>query len=541
MAMNVQTLLPSTDRLPRSPHVGGGGNNQCSHDLNDPDDLAGLSEVTSHQEWSDFLSSSVLALSLDDPQDDDNDMSMLHRVKPQPISTSSSPAHMPRVRVGSPLVLAMSPLASLPSSQNTSTSSWATWQLSHPPPPPLDDISDNNATSTSGGQHSPLGVPLLRDGDTDMPHRMRAKSFSTLYSSEHHRHQMHGFRSPPLPHLQTAHPPPPPPDSSFSLRRYSGDFESSMTHHEMQPPPPRGIRSYSMGGYPSSSPSFYPTQQPQPHHPIHHPAAAAIDRGMGSFRTALPRQLQQPRQPHPPLPTRAASYEWTRSASPPSSSISGMPHDDFEFTKLNHPPLPPPSSILEPSAYYEVQFKRCRKDVFAGALGFQVGAYVKVEGDRGEDVGYIIRAVSDAKKATEMMTSASMVLANDGDNNSHHHQGVQPGTQCMKRIMRAASDSECDLLRQQHKEEQEVLQVCRTKVRQRMLPMNVIDAEYQFDRHKLTFFFEADRRIDFRELVRDLFAIYKTRIWLQQVVHKSTSSMALPPPPTSFGNQMGHE
>ena len=40
---------------------------------------------------------------------------------------------------------------------------------------------------------------------------------------------------------------------------------------------------------------------------------------------------------------------------------------------------------------------------------------------------------------------------------------------------------------------------------------------YQFDRHKLTFFFEADGRIDFRELVRDLFSIYKTRIWMQQV------------------------
>ena len=47
--------------------------------------------------------------------------------------------------------------------------------------------------------------------------------------------------------------------------------------------------------------------------------------------------------------------------------------------------------------------------------------------------------------------------------------------------------------------------------------MNILDSEYQFDRHKLTFFFEADGRIDFRELVRDLFSIYKTRIWMQQV------------------------
>ena len=47
--------------------------------------------------------------------------------------------------------------------------------------------------------------------------------------------------------------------------------------------------------------------------------------------------------------------------------------------------------------------------------------------------------------------------------------------------------------------------------------MHLIDAEFQYDRHKLTFYFKADRRIDFRELVRDLFAAYKTRIWMQQV------------------------
>ena len=47
--------------------------------------------------------------------------------------------------------------------------------------------------------------------------------------------------------------------------------------------------------------------------------------------------------------------------------------------------------------------------------------------------------------------------------------------------------------------------------------MTILDAEYQFDRHKLTFYFEADRRIDFRELVSELFSQYKTRIWMQQV------------------------
>ncbi|KDN39652.1 hypothetical protein RSAG8_08680, partial [Rhizoctonia solani AG-8 WAC10335] len=46
------------------------------------------------------------------------------------------------------------------------------------------------------------------------------------------------------------------------------------------------------------------------------------------------------------------------------------------------------------------------------------------------------------------------------------------------------------------------------------LPMEVIDAEYQWDRRKLTFYYVAERRIDFRELVRELFRLYKTRIWM---------------------------
>lgn len=49
------------------------------------------------------------------------------------------------------------------------------------------------------------------------------------------------------------------------------------------------------------------------------------------------------------------------------------------------------------------------------------------------------------------------------------------------------------------------------------LPLEIIDAEFQFDRHKLTVFYYAHRRIDFRELVRDLFGRFKARIWMQQV------------------------
>jgi cell fate regulator YaaT (PSP1 superfamily) len=46
------------------------------------------------------------------------------------------------------------------------------------------------------------------------------------------------------------------------------------------------------------------------------------------------------------------------------------------------------------------------------------------------------------------------------------------------------------------------------------LPMEVCDAEWQWDRRKLTFYYTADTRVDFRELVRELFRVYKTRVWM---------------------------
>ena len=60
-------------------------------------------------------------------------------------------------------------------------------------------------------------------------------------------------------------------------------------------------------------------------------------------------------------------------------------------------------------------------------------------------------------------------------------------------------------------DEQKALQLCQTKVRAKNLPMKVIDAEYQWDRRKLTFYFMAEKRIDFRELVRELFRCVQCR------------------------------
>ena len=91
----------------------------------------------------------------------------------------------------------------------------------------------------------------------------------------------------------------------------------------------------------------------------------------------------------------------------------------------------------------------------------------------------------------------------------------------MKNVLRHAEAAEVALMAKKLADEESAVRSCHTKVTDRALPMKLLDAEYQFDRHKLTFFFEAERRIDFRELVRDLFASFKTRIWMQQVVEPS--------------------
>jgi len=170
-----------------------------------------------------------------------------------------------------------------------------------------------------------------------------------------------------------------------------------------------------------------------------------------------------------------------------------------------------------PKVVYSVKFKRIQRNFILGpriSRDLKVGTYVKVEADRGEDLGIVVGNMS----AENYMCSRPSYTAGMAPPGGLGSAGVAD----LKRIIRLATHDEVSLLARKRDEEAELLEICRSKVRQRTLPMNVVDAEYQFDRHKLTFFFEAEGRVDFRELVRDLFSIYKTRIWMQQL-DKNTS------------------
>ena len=180
-------------------------------------------------------------------------------------------------------------------------------------------------------------------------------------------------------------------------------------------------------------------------------------------------------------------------------------------------PRPPATSAMGPGPkiVYHVQFKRSHRYFILGPRAprdIEVGTFVKVEADRGEDLGKIVDLLS-ADHFNANCRSLPTAGAGYGD-------GQGPGSACaadLKRITRRASKEEVDLLPLKNEEEMELVKICGEKVMQRGLPMRIVDAEYQFDRHKLTFFFESDCRVDFRELVRDLFSIYKTRIWMEQL------------------------
>ena len=87
----------------------------------------------------------------------------------------------------------------------------------------------------------------------------------------------------------------------------------------------------------------------------------------------------------------------------------------------------------------------------------------------------------------------------------------------LKKIIRVANHQDAKQNEENKKQEKEAFKVCEKKIKEHGLPMKLMDVEFKFDKSKILFFFTADGRIDFRDLVKDLAAIYKTRIELRQV------------------------
>jgi cell fate regulator YaaT (PSP1 superfamily) len=151
------------------------------------------------------------------------------------------------------------------------------------------------------------------------------------------------------------------------------------------------------------------------------------------------------------------------------------------------------------AVFAEVQFKGNRKEYFScGDLKLLPGTAVIVEADRGEDLGRIsaIGAIAERKCSSSGGCATPM-----------------PDRQ----VIRTARDEETAKHSTLQRDEERVRTVTRELVTEHKLKMKVTEAEWQFDRNKLIIYFTADRRVDFRELVRELARTFRTRIELRQI------------------------
>ena len=98
---------------------------------------------------------------------------------------------------------------------------------------------------------------------------------------------------------------------------------------------------------------------------------------------------------------------------------------------------------------------------------------------------------------------------------------VQP----LKSIIRIATDKDLETQKKNREKEQEIMKVFAQKIAEHKLEMKLIDVEYTFDNNKVLFYFTADGRIDFRELVKDLAAVFRTRIELRQIGVRDEAKM----------------
>lgn len=95
----------------------------------------------------------------------------------------------------------------------------------------------------------------------------------------------------------------------------------------------------------------------------------------------------------------------------------------------------------------------------------------------------------------------------------------------LKKVIRVATEQDHQTVQENNEKTEEAFQICTEKIREHELEMNLVDAEFTFDRNKIIFYFTADGRVDFRELVKDLAAVFKTRIELRQIGVRDEAKM----------------
>jgi len=149
--------------------------------------------------------------------------------------------------------------------------------------------------------------------------------------------------------------------------------------------------------------------------------------------------------------------------------------------------------VRDKRGYVYIEFKGSRRELFRNPyeFPFKPGDLAIVEADSGEDAGTVKHILSQLTQI--------------------------PYRKPLLSVIRRGSSEDKRRINYHRENEIKAMETCRPKIESHKLSMSIVDAEYQFDSMKLTFFFTSDTRVDFRDLVRDLARSFRTRIDLRQI------------------------
>ncbi|BGP34102.1 hypothetical protein JCM10296v2_005917 [Rhodotorula toruloides] len=459
-------------------------------------------------------------------------------------------------------------VGSMPADFPPKRSSRALEQSRSPPPPPQPPVSQQPTVSlpppvpSSSSTLSTATATPTPYGQTRTSPRPSGDSFNTSLSTSAASRFFQGLPAPtPLPPATTT--------ATATATASPGLGASSRFGFDQQQRQQRGAHFGCFGGLPP------PVPPPTTQHPFFAPATTTgplSPRGSAAFPPVppppfpgfgpgvspaippphLPGQhyAQQQPQQHQPIPPPASYFNAPPPPPPPvlaqqpgAPSLTTQAQGDINLGRgVPLHAIPPDAPLCI------VGFKAGRKDLFFCEdpnLHLEEGDLVIVEADRGRDVGKYLKSctVDEVHKFQQHLVELALgQLANPAAQGAQG--GMMGGLQGMggmgggaqgagaggaagpaqlarmtkecqpKRIYGKAGPADTHALLAKAQDEVKALALVRSKVAQKGLPMEILDAEWQWDRRKLTFYYTADQRVDFRELVRELFRIWKTRVWL---------------------------
>lgn len=185
----------------------------------------------------------------------------------------------------------------------------------------------------------------------------------------------------------------------------------------------------------------------------------------------------------------------------PVVTFSNIPLDEDITAPVGYDTLPPEALEPQEIPVVDIQFKKGGKIYYfdPGSLTVQTGDEVIIDTARGAEYGFCA-----------------------GGNHTVPQEKVVPP---LRPVIRVATEADKKARKEFREKEPAAFEVCQQKILDHKLDMKLVSAEYSFDGSKILFYFTADGRVDFRELVKDLASVFRTRIELRQIGVRDEAKM----------------